>query len=450
MLVDDILDIIKNEPDLEKADIDHMSYSSTDLYNTFKRGDSFGGVSVTNEITDTIIDPNDFFNDIYKSEVDYSSTFSTPSYRNDTPSPTTSNSSHGSDPLSVDYNSASNQSEASINLYPVQNQTLACTSQINVPQQFIQNVHLDTPPISPPADTIAGAATTATVTMANAHPLAYIQPAQHLAQPIPVINHVVANAVDPNKSINIIQGTLIPITAVSLSAPQNGTTITSSHGSQAKKVKIQPKPIAMATKPNPSATITAKTSPSTAKTVSTPKRIVLSGSEYKNLVLKCKTQQANSANGTGNNTVTVAAAAAAASPPTQLNDATNIVQLLPTNVTNLANVNVPTTTMKVNNVQTMMTTTSTTTANLPSNVIQITSIGSNKKPKSKSSQDEIDDRMLKKQMRMIKNRESACLSRKKKKEYVNTLEARLMDLSKENQDLKSVSHNIRIPTLILL
>lgn len=52
--------------------------------------------------------------------------------------------------------------------------------------------------------------------------------------------------------------------------------------------------------------------------------------------------------------------------------------------------------------------------------------------------EDIDDRTIKKQMRMIKNRESACLSRKKKKEYVTTLESRLMDLSKENQHLKSV------------
>lgn len=408
MQVDDIImDMIKNEPGLETTNIYPVANNMCDTSMDTK--DFFANLSMTADATDTIIDPNDFFNDNYKSEVDYSSTFSSPSYRS-TPSPTTSNSSRisqNSDHLSVDYSSqTSNHSEASLSMYNPLNQ------QHSPSTQFVQsapNCHLDTPPISPPAENQPN----------NAQTLSHMRPIQQMPQTIPVINHVVATASDPNNQINIIQGTLIPITAVSLPPPQNCSNIINTHASQQpRKVKIQPKPLAIATQPNAAATVKPlNTINVSSKTVTTPKRIVLSGSDYKSLILKCKAQQTVAASPV-NGVVTSAMPS---------ND-TNILKFVSTNVTTANEQN----TVKLNAQPLSV-------ANVPNNRIQIAPLGNNKKPKQQSMQDDIDERSIKKQQRMIKNRESACLSRKKKKEYVTTLESRIFDLSKENQHLKSVS-----------
>lgn len=55
----------------------------------------------------------------------------------------------------------------------------------------------------------------------------------------------------------------------------------------------------------------------------------------------------------------------------------------------------------------------------------------------------IDEKMYKRQQRMIKNRESASLSRKKKKEYVVSLETRINNLEKENYTLKGENVTLR-------
>lgn len=322
--------------------------------------------------SDTPFDPNDFFNENFKSEVSYSP-FSSPSNRN-TPSPSSSNG-NASD------SSATNDS-LSTTILPFNRNDAVWSHQ----QQFIE-----TPPISPPSDFAQSVA-------------AVLPSTTSISQAIPVLNQVVTPASNVPNNINIIQGTLIPI---KLSPPRSSSVLTQPPiiNSQAKKIKIQPKPMM--------ATSICATSSNIQKPAK-PKTIVLSANDYKALMAKCK------------------------NPLTPNGESTKI---------------------------TIKTTTSNATTQ-PANFNKVPLISADIKPitfntnerlplppmakpiAAKLPKAEVDDRVVKKQMRMIKNRESACMSRKKKKEYVTSLENRISDLSKENQQLKSVSRSFSADTFI--
>lgn len=365
----------------------------------------------------TTVNPDDFLTDFFKSEVKSESNPFSP--KRDTPSPSGSDST-GSE--TMDYRIEMPNSDESF-----------------LHQNNIANDHLlfESPPISPPSPdgSSSSASSISSRTSSNIH----------LQRPVTTTGLQTVQG----RPVNIVQGTLIPITTV----PMNVSTVTSIANTNLpqtfKKIKIQPKPIG-------SSNIVSNS----IKKSGQAKTIILSAQDYSALVQKCKSQQSTPGDA---KPITIKASnikniVSPISQPVLPNHITSniqpviidrsaLVQTQPILMSGMISKAVPLV-PQLNPVQIP----ATPIILHPRPVVPSSCVTAVRNVSPGSSQHQVrvaprpagscvppvEEKIAKKHQRMIKNRESACLSRKKKKDYMTSLETQLAQLTDTNQKLRAV------------
>lgn len=407
------------------------------------------------------INPDDFLHDLFKSEVKQEAP---PGDSRQTPSPSASNSSTGS--TRSDYTD-----------YRIDMPATASAA---------ANYVLETPPVSPPSPD--GSTSSSSSCSTQAEPTVY-------RSQIPAPAHI------QYANIPVVQGTLIPISTVNPTTFINNTAATISNCTSLppnyKRIRIQPKPPATSLNPNPASNVLS----GIRKTTGPPKRIVLSAQDYTALMQKCKTQPA----GITVKPITIKAAppssAVTVQQQQQLQQSANVAR--PAGIPMAVHMSIPSSIPAVHTTTLSLAPTPPqtiqahpiahakplllpagqvlrpkvitippamsqmmrivpqsaaiplqTTQTVQRSAIQpaplvytsntTTTHLSRVAPKTETTpRVEVEDKLQKKHQRMIKNRESACLSRQKKKNYMTSLEQQIAELGDDNKTLRTQNTFLR-------
>lgn len=426
------------------------------------------------------INPDDFLNDFFKSEVKSESSSSTSSSgRQLTPSPTSSSSSSSGHEYRIDMP--------------------------NVYSATAAGAVLETPPLSPPSPDNGSTTSASTPVLASVLATTSTTTTPSSAQQIRVLNTISTSAaqIQYAQAIPIVQGTLIPISAVPLNIAHNASSPAANTPLplNMKRIRIQSTNVAApanatppmhlnnapqlpTTAPAPN-NATYRKLPASATLLNQPKRIVFSAQDFNALVQKYRSQAPNNgkpitikaapATPIGTNgfqpiavrpirPVTTAVqlpqnpAVSSTSGPIQLvrKPQPQPLLLASSNQQQQLQLQQPSGQPVLRIAPAPMTTVTSTqrvlAPPLPPPAAALASLP-RVAPKTQQTPQQTAystaappppaDKIEKKHQRMIKNRESACLSRKKKKDYMTALEQQIAELGDDNKALRTQNAFLR-------